>query len=237
MGRTAILIDGGFYQKRAAILFGRKSAKDRADEVFAYCCRHLHQTDKTTNELYRIFSYDCEPSDKNVYHPLTKSSINLGKTDLYEWNKTFLNSLSHKRKVALRMGELLEGSNYTLLPKVINDLCRGTRDLDSLTEKDFFLDIKQKGVDMRIGLDVASIAQKRLVDQVVLIAGDSDFVPVAKHARREGIDFILDSLWQPIRPSLTRHIDGLCSRTTNPNKMLQKGAKKDPLVASGHQRW
>ena len=56
------------------------------------------------------------------------------------------------------------------------------------------LDLKQKGVDMRIGLDIASLANKKLVDQIVLIAGDSDFVPAAKHARREGIDFILDTI-------------------------------------------
>jgi len=41
---------------------------------------------------------------------------------------------------------------------------------------------------MRIGLDIASLAYKRQVNQVVLISGDSDFVPAAKLARREGID-------------------------------------------------
>ena len=83
---------------------------------------------------------------------------------------------------------------------------------------DIHLEIAQKGVDMRIGLDIASLAQKRLVDQIVLIAGDSDFVPAAKHARREGIDFILDPMWQPIKPSLKEHIDGLHTPCKNPNK-------------------
>lgn len=50
---------------------------------------------------------------------------------------------------------------------------------------------------------------KKQVTQIVLIAGDSDFVPAAKHARREGIDFILDPMWQGIRPELNEHIDGL----------------------------
>ncbi|WP_255251341.1 NYN domain-containing protein [Pseudomonas indica] len=45
---------------------------------------------------------------------------------------------------------------------------------------------------MRIGVDVASLSFKKQVDQIVLIAGDADFVPAAKMARREGIDFILD---------------------------------------------
>ena len=49
----------------------------------------------------------------------------------------------------------------------------------------------QKGVDMKIGLDIASLSYKKLVDQIVLISGDSDFVPAAKLARLEGIDFTL----------------------------------------------
>ena len=45
----------------------------------------------------------------------------------------------------------------------------------------------------------------------ILIAGDSDFVPAAKLARREGIDFLLDPMWNPIKPHLFEHIDGLHS--------------------------
>jgi uncharacterized LabA/DUF88 family protein len=59
------------------------------------------------------------------------------------------------------------------------------------------------------GLDIASMAHKRQVSQMVLISGDSDFVPAAKYARREGIDFILDPLRANIRPDLSEHIDGL----------------------------
>ena len=61
---------------------------------------------------------------------------------------------------------------------------------------------------MKIGVDIASLAYKQQVDQIVLIAGDSDFVPAAKLARREGIDFVLDPLDSPIKPQLFEHIDG-----------------------------
>ena len=64
-------------------------------------------------------------------------------------------------------------------------------------------------------LDIASLSFKKLVNQIVLIAGDSDFVPAAKHARREGIDFVLDPLRHPIRDSLNLHIDGKVTRTGN----------------------
>ena len=62
---------------------------------------------------------------------------------------------------------------------------------------------------MRIGLDIASLAYGRYVDQIVLIAGDSDFIPVAKMARRNGIDFILDPMNQHIKAKLSEHIDGV----------------------------
>ena len=67
----------------------------------------------------------------------------------------------------------------------------------------------QKGVDMRIGLDIASLAYKKEVNQIVLISGDSDFVPAAKLARREGIDFVLDPLGAKVKDNLFEHIDGL----------------------------
>ena len=46
---------------------------------------------------------------------------------------------------------------------------------------------------------------------MILIAGDSDFVPAAKLARREGIDFVLDPMGAAIHEELSEHIDGLVS--------------------------
>jgi uncharacterized LabA/DUF88 family protein len=60
------------------------------------------------------------------------------------------------------------------------------------------------------------MAFKKQVDQIILVAGDSDFVPAAKLARREGIDFILDPMWQYIRDDLHEHIDGLRSVVRRP---------------------
>lgn len=77
--------------------------------------------------------------------------------------------------------------------------------------RDVSLGLRQKGVDMRIGLDIASIALKKQADTIVLVSGDSDFVPAAKLARREGVEFILDPMWQKISDDLFEHIDGLFS--------------------------
>lgn len=82
------------------------------------------------------------------------------------------------------------------------------------------LGLRQKGVDMRIGIDIAALALKKQVDTLILVAGDSDFVPAAKLARREGIDFILDPLWQKINADLFEHIDGLQSGLSRPGQPL-----------------
>lgn len=224
--KTAILVDGGFYRKRADYLWGKeKTPKERAQELISYCHRHLKDKHED-RELYRIFYYDCPPIEKNIYHPLTQQTIYLKKSETYKWTNEFFDELRQKRKVALRLGELLESSAaYALKEAVVKKLCRKEISVDDLTEDDFEFKVSQKGVDMRIGLDIASMAYKKQVNQIILIAGDSDFVPAAKHARREGIDFILDPMWRTIRPSLVEHIDGL--KTCAPHPDSKKN--KDPL--------
>ena len=207
--KTAILVDGAFYRKRSRSLLGHKTPKERADELVEYCYAHLR--DKYEQRyLYRIFYYDCPPVNKNVYHPLTDRSVNLGKTEEYEWMSSFLDELRHRRKFALRLGRVSEGNiTYDLKPETTKRLFQRKIDLDDITESDFSISLEQKGVDMRIGVDISSLAFKQQVNQIILISGDSDFVPAAKQARREGIDFILDPMHSPIKPDLHEHIDGI----------------------------
>ena len=148
--------------------------------------------------------------------PLLQKQVDLGKTDLYEWTNQFFNELKRKRKFALRLGKLAEEqAHYTIRPQIVKKLCNQSVQFCDLKEEDFVLEIDQKGVDMKIGLDISSMAYKKQVQQIILISGDSDFVPAAKLARREGIDFILDPLGAPIKPDLFEHIDGLrtCDKT------------------------
>lgn len=231
MTKTAILIDGGFYRKRAKYLWGEKSAEDRAKELEAYCMAHLHQKDGGQNrQLYRIFYYDCAPiGRRSVYHPLTKKNVDLDKSNTYTWTTVFLEELKRRRKFAIRLGELSEQMHYNLRPDVTKKLLQGKLSLDELTENDFVFVTQQKGVDMRIGIDIASMTYKHQIDQIILIAGDSDFVPAAKMARREGIDFILDPMWSEIRPNLFEHIDGLSSHWKKVSKdKSNKDTSKSP---------
>lgn len=213
---TAILVDGGFFRKRAHTCCGDQSPKERADFLEEYVKRHLSERinwEVHEHQLYRIFYYDCPPIGKTIYNPILKTNIALGKTDTYKWTIEFFDELKKRRKFALRLGELSDSEQgYYLPPSVTKKLLSNKISVNELQTSDLALMIKQKGVDMRIGVDIASLAYKKQVNQIILIAGDSDFVPAAKLARREGIDFVLDPLGAKIRPDLFEHIDGLKTR-------------------------
>ncbi len=212
--KTAILVDGGFYRKRASHLWGKKIPQKRAQELIAYCHAHLISEKKFNDtSLYRIFYYDCPPLGKVIYHPLLKQGVDFRRSETYAWTNEFFKELTKCRKVALRLGELSDTfANYTIAPDKLKDLCSGCITIEDLNENDFIPSFQQKGVDMKIGLDIASLSYKKQVEQIILIAGDSDFVPAAKLARREGIDFVLDPMWATIKDNLFEHIDGLNSQ-------------------------
>ena len=77
--------------------------------------------------------------------------------------------------------------------------------------------IRQKGVDMRIGLDIASLTLKKHVEVIVLVTADSDFVPAMKFARREGAQLILVTLGHGIRDGLREHADIVIDTFPLPN--------------------
>ncbi len=56
MIKTAILIDGAFYRKRAYHIYGDKTPAERAKELSTYCHRHIVE-EKEGASLYRVFYY------------------------------------------------------------------------------------------------------------------------------------------------------------------------------------
>lgn len=111
------------------------------------------------------------------------------------------------------------------LPLNENDLARLKNLADawrSISADDLRLSLRQKGVDMRMGVDITTLTLKRQVDTIILVTGDSDFVPAAKVARREGVEFLLDPLWQNVNDDLHEHVDGVVSGYPRP------GTSKDP---------
>ncbi|MFG1299481.1 NYN domain-containing protein [Xanthobacter sp. V3C-3] len=219
--RVAVLVDGGFFLKRVRNQFPGWNAEDPQEVarlIHGHAIRHRSQQTGRDElghkiyesfDLYRIFYYDCPPFSKKMHHPITKKAIDFSKSPQALFRSALHDELRKKRKVALRLGHLLDTSYWKLNNSALQNLLRGERKFEEMTDADFTLDTIQKGVDMRLGLDVAALSYKKLVDQIVLIVGDSDFVPAAKLARREGIDIILDPLGQKVHDHLHEHTDGV----------------------------
>ncbi len=233
---TAVLIDGAYFLRRFSSSFPDRqveSPKDVALAVVAMAAYHIavrlgpaqtlaaidhHKFQPEESEhLYRIFFYDCPPIVKKIHYPISKRSHDLGKTPQAISRLAIHAELQKVRKVALRLGRLNERFEWRLKPEACKRLIANSVSFIPQDE-DFELDVTQKGVDMRFGLDIASLAFKRQADQIIMVAGDADFVPAAKLARREGIDVVLDPMWQTPAHDLLEHVDGVRNCRVNLNK-------------------
>jgi len=162
-----------------------------------------------SRQFYRIFFYDCPPLEKRMHTPLGRKSRDFGKSPEAIFRRRLHQEIQKLRKVALRLGRLNETSKWRLTEAATVRLIENPDNFKP-TDDDFEIDTKQKGVDMRLGLDVASLAFKRQVDQIVIVAADADFVPAAKLARREGIDVVLDRMGDHrAAHDLLEHVDAL----------------------------
>lgn len=212
MENVAILVDAEFFIKQYRAHHSEEVTPEMlAGGLYDICLRHLvSKKGNHRDRLYRVIVYDCPPMMKKVHHPITKRSIDLSKTKTAVERLMFHDELKKRRKVALRLGYIdQDNAAWSVPPSILRDLLQKKRSFEDLQEHEVNYIGRQKAVDMKIGLDIASLALKRMVNKIILIAGDSDFVPAAKLARREGIDFVLDPMWKTIKPDLMEHIDGI----------------------------
>lgn len=227
--KAAILIDGGFFLKR--LPFARPDIRSTDPEQVAESVKQLVQGHlKQLNEvhrvpnhfrlLYRTFFYDARPYSGKAQTAVLQQPIDYAKTDPALFRMRLFEALRGRPNLAVRLGEVRRdsGRSWVLKARSQKRLLAQQIAVQDLNDEDFVPALRQKGVDMRIGLDIASITLKRQANVIVLVAGDADFVPAAKLARREGVQFILDPLWQHISHDLFEHIDGLKSGFRRPGK-------------------
>lgn len=201
MRKVVFMIDGWFMRKA---IYSSKAFFYCGPKIREYCVSHLRPDDY----LYRIFYYDTEPLEKKGHNPITKKTIDFGKTPVAIAQRELLKSIRTTPNFALRLGKTIWRNNeWILAPGKLKALLEKKIVVDDLKEDDFKPLIEQKAVDMKLGLDITLIATKRQADLLIIITGDADIVPALKFARREGMQVCLDPLWHPIQPELSEHVD------------------------------
>jgi uncharacterized LabA/DUF88 family protein len=179
------MIDGG-HVRALAKKAGRPLYPDYI-ELLAHACfapgEHCH----------RILFYDCAPFQGTARRPISGTVIEFSGSD--EWLRT----LAAKPLFAVRRGVLkFRGFKPVRIPL----------DGEVLSDADFRPDFEQKGVDVRIGLDIANVAATGVVERIILLSGDTDCVPAMKHARTNGLQVILATLSnQRVADELLWHAD------------------------------
>jgi len=187
MKRIAVLIDGGHLRVQAKK--AQKNYDPRLIEQFAQRC-HLPDSE----ELQRILYYDCPPFSGTTKLPVSGSDYT------FDSSSAWLDDLATRDLFAIRQG-VLKFRGYVLKQTPLHGA-------NAPTDDDFKPRFEQKGVDMRIGLDIANYAQNRSIHRIILVSNDTDCIPALKLARISGLQTVLICLpGQKAHRELASHAD------------------------------
>lgn len=196
MKKVAVIIDGGFVKKQFKKQFKRNDVPTPA-QVVALGKNVVSKEE----ELFRIYYYDCLPFEKDLKKPVSKGIFK--NEALIGSGKRYITEIAHSDMVAYRSGELKFGG-WFFKSENLDEILKSGR---KVTDDDFTPSFRQKRVDIKIGLDIAWLSIRKIVDRIVLIGGDSDFVPAMKLARIEGVQIVLVHLRNPINADMREHAD------------------------------
>jgi uncharacterized LabA/DUF88 family protein len=171
MRKIAVLIDGGHL--RVCVKQAGKSFVPDYIEKIGHACALADEV------IHRILYYDCAPYEGSAKLPVSGAKTVFGGSDAW------MHELSRKDLFAVRKG-VLKFRGFVLSPAKIP-----FTPTVPLTDADFEAKFEQKGVDMRIGLDMATISANRSIDLIALVTNDTDCIPAMKHARRAGLQVAL----------------------------------------------
>ena len=181
--KVAILIDGEWFRRRLDQLLGKQPHGITADIMYRNALLALQPGEN----LFRVFYYDCPPFGGKETNPISGQMVDFKPLGKFQARTLFLKEMGEKPFVALRLGEA-RNRGWTLSDSFIKR-AMGAKVHIPPAATDVFVNLEQKGVDMRIGIDVATLALKRIADRIVLISGDTDSVAsvsvrTAKNLRR-----------------------------------------------------
>lgn len=198
--RYAVLLDGAFVIRKLEAQLGRFPT---ASDIQAFAAAiHAHESVSELSRL-RIYFYHAHPAAGVLVNPVNKKRVSLESTSIHDNHKRLLEALETVPDFALRLGETAT-NGWKVGTSAFRSLMRNPRLIEA---GDLVPAIEQKGVDLRIGLDIARLALTSSVQAIVAVTGDSDLVPAFKFARREGVRVFLCHMGHRIKRELLIHAD------------------------------
>lgn len=192
---VAILIDGAFLRRKFHSAYKRDIT---ACEVEKIAEKLLCKLSLSLSDSHRVYFYDCRPCGEEVKLKITKKTFAFSSTSQYSKGMKLLDGIRSLPYFAVREGQL---SFNGWMPK---ENCYGNAEF---SDDDFIPNLKQKGVDIKIGLDIAWISYNNIAENIILVTGDSDFIPALKVARRSGVFVHLFTLAHVVKSDLKVNAD------------------------------
>lgn len=190
MKRLVLLVDGGYMRAQA-----RRANPPRPFDAALVVDLSNRCVDPATEELHRVLYYDCPEYSGTVQLPISRTPHTFAGAD------ALLRDLAARDFFAVREGSLrFRGWDR-------KGAAAGAQGAPP-TDADFKPKFVQKGIDMRIGLDIATYAASDRIDRLGLVSADTDLVPALKHARRAGLQVTVYELpGQRLHRDLVEHAD------------------------------
>ncbi|MFH1225560.1 MAG: NYN domain-containing protein [Candidatus Diapherotrites archaeon] len=143
---------------------------------------------------FRTYVYDCQPYQS--FPPAKEESERKAAFDSFKYNLTRL------PRFEFRTGRL----------QIVREEGGRIR-----RKADGYPELRQKGIDMALGIDMTSLSAGNKIHKAVLVAGDSDFLPAILFAKQAGVlvtlyydpeTYVHDSLYEACddRVKLTKEL-------------------------------
>lgn len=200
MSRHTVLLDGGFVIHK---LQERLKRFPLPADIIALAATINADASLSGSALLRNYFYHARPLGEAVTHPVNGNTVNFATSHTYKNNTSLLDHLEVEENFAVRYGDTVN-HGWKIGSKALKDITRKPREI---TDRDIVPHIQQKGVDLRIGLDMARISLSRNASTIVVVSGDSDLVPAFNMVRTEGVRLYLVTLGHGVRREMKVHVD------------------------------
>ncbi|MEM6683780.1 MAG: NYN domain-containing protein [Pseudomonadota bacterium] len=162
--KCAILIDGGHLRH----IVKKAGFEPTPDFIEAFSAELLNDGEQPL----RVYYYDCRPYNGRQIKPISGDEIE------YSLHSGWMDELARRDLFQLRLGHL------KFRGWVFRDDGDGEGDL---TDDHFVPSFEQKGVDLMMALDVASLVENTAIERIIVVTGDTELTPILDFARTRGI--------------------------------------------------
>jgi uncharacterized LabA/DUF88 family protein len=203
---VSILIDGSFFWMKH--LEARLGQPPTAESVRQACDLIMDDAEFANDRLFRAYYYDSPPYGGKAVHPISQREIEFSTTDQYRIKNEYLDHLMRMPRMQLRLGSLaMQG--WKLNKKNMRVIMETLGNNRPLQPQDVAINLVQKEVDMLMGLDIAWMAARAMVEKIVLLTGDADMIPAMNFAREHGLLVFVAKFGYYLSDKLREHADGV----------------------------